>query len=228
MTKILTLIVTLCCVFVLAGEVDEAAASCSHLGNTGTCPPGIPDGSTSISFLPGGFILWSNGAITAGNQCCRPPSGVETGQGLTDLNPTEALFGRPFTFFDDDDGDFGNLPPRQDIFQDIIGAGRRLGFFLPENSCDAASGACNGGVAGTLFGDGVNAPLDAGSCDFSGGGCSGDLWKPVELPDTICDPFCGLGGDDTGWINTQQNATGPGADPFGADGVYVDPKTGQS
>jgi|GEM_PF-1223990 len=230
-------------VFGLTGPASqEAAAQCTHFGNQGACPVGIPNGSTSVTVNANGTITWNSGGVSG--PCCAAPSGTETGAGLLNLN--NQLGGAPF-HFGPDVGGIGGTPdpgadpvilggtsdPETDIIM-ISGRGfddRSLG---PAN-CDL--GGCTGNdLLGDVFGANPNSGYQ---CDSGGPGCGNDLWTSEPQPGFgSCGPG-GCGGpapiaaldfsNIPGTGPYAANQTSGNVDPFGGGGsFFMDPLTGES
>jgi hypothetical protein len=207
----------------------EAAAQCTHFGNQGACPVGIPNGSTSVTVNANGTITWNSGGVSG--PCCAAPSGTETGAGLLNLN--NEIGGAPFHFGPVVSGLGGTSDPGTDI---VIISGR--GFedrLLGPPNCDL--GGCTGN---NLLGDVFGANPNSGYlCDGGSAGCGNDLW--TTAPQTGFGS-CGAGGcGDPAPITALDFSNIPGTgpyaanqtsgniDPFGGGGsFFMDPATGQA
>jgi LysM repeat protein len=220
--------------FAVAGlfgpAAKEAAAQCTHLGGQGTCPVGIPNGSSSVSFGPNGTINWDSGGVSGA--CCAEPSGTETGAGLFNLN--NALGGGSFRFGPTTAG--GTSGPGSTGLlgdDDVTLTGENFQDFGRVN-CDI--GGCDGGgLLGDVFGANPNSGY---LCDSGGGGCGSDQWVGLPQPGF---GDCGPGGCTgpapvqplnfgalTGSGRYSQNLTQGEVDPFGGGSSFQDPVTGQA
>lgn len=225
MRKFLFLITVLAGAGFVGTSSKEAQAQCSHLGSPGTCPIGIADGSTSVSFNADGSINWNSGGVSG--PCCAPPSGTETGGGLLDLNNQLDNRSRPAVPF----GTEGTVPtPANNVGADGLVTIGGPGWWKAQ--CSGYQ--CGGDQGAALFGSGPNGGY---ACDSGGAGCGNDRWFGAPQQGF---GQCGPGGcGGTSGIQPiraanapigpyAQNRTFGNVDPFGGGPtVYQDPDTGE-
>ncbi|MFT5488739.1 MAG: LysM repeat protein [Paracoccaceae bacterium] len=232
MRKFLFLIAVMAGAGFVGTSTKEAQAQCSHLGSSGTCPVGIPNGSNSVTINADGTINWNSGGISG--PCCAPPSGTETGAGLLNLNNQLGSPVSPGNQEPVNPEDSSSSKPTA-----IIGVdpdGRTIVIPTGWNQDQCSGSQCTGGVAETVFGAGPNGGYGCGSGSGSGPSCGLDQWPTV--PQTgfgQCGPS-GCGGTTgirpigpavgpTGVY--AQNLTSGNVDPFGGGfDVFLDPDTG--
>ena len=219
----------------LTGPVSqEAAAQCTHFGNQGACPVGIPNGSTSVTVNANGTITWNSGGVSG--PCCAAPSGTETGAGLLNLN--NELGGGPFHFGPTVDGLGGTSDPGVNSRpgdEAVILTG--TGFedrLLGSPNCDF-SGCSGNDLLGDVFGANPNSGYQ---CDSGGPGCGNDLWTSAPRPGFgSCDaggcgdpaPITPLDFSNVPRIGPYgQNITTGDIDPFGGGSSFQDPLTGEA
>ena len=236
MRKLIFLLAAVAGLVLVGGAPEEAQAQCNHLGSSGACPVGVPNGSTSVTILANGNINWGNGLVSG--PCCAAPAGTETGAGVHNLG--NAL-GQPFHYGPVVDGvgtpdpsggptSFGFLPIAGTATEIVVTG---LGF---EDFGDCGPGGCAAGQGATLFGSGPNGGY---LCD-AGGGCGSDAWTP-----SVGAGFGQCGAGDCGGAAPLRpldfssvdipngspyasNRTTGDIDPFGGGGSFVDPTTGEA
>ncbi|MFT5488778.1 MAG: hypothetical protein ACI9JL_002743 [Paracoccaceae bacterium] len=228
MRKILFLFTFFAAAGLFGPASEEAAAQCTHLGGQGTCPVGIPNGSSSTTFNANGTINWSSGGISGA--CCAAPSGIETGGGLLNLNNQLGGSG-PGTGNPPANNPNADSPFRTDGVN-VAGPGEIPVMVYPD---DCGAGGCTQGAAGQIFGANPNSGY---LCDSGGPGCGNDLWTSAPQPGFgSCGPGgCG-GAAPIAPINfaeipgtgpySQNNTTGE-VDPFGGGSSFQDPITGET
>ncbi len=209
---------------------QEAVAQCTHFGNQGACPVGIPNGSTSVTVNANGTITWNSGGISG--PCCAAPSGTETGAGLLNLNNE---LGRPPFRFGPVVSGLGRTSDSAADTVVLTGTGFEDRFLGPDIHCDF-SGCSGNDLLGDVFGANPNSGY---LCDGGGAGCGNDLWTSAPQPGFgSCGPGgCGEPAPITALDFSNIPGTGPYAanqtsgniDPFGGGGsFFMDPATGQA